>query len=281
MKTLKGRVAVVTGAASGIGRALALRLADEGCDVAVVDRDADGLASVAEEIRGRGRRVSIHAVDVARRERLAALPDQVIAEHGRVHILINNAGVALSGTLAENTIEDLDWIVDINFWGVVLGCKHFLPHLAGQDEAHIVNLSSLFGLIGLPAVGAYCATKAAVRSYSETLAAELHGTGITVTSVHPGGVSTNIMRNARMDDEDGRREAIEMFSRFGVTPDRAAARIVSAIKRGKPRLRICRETYLADWLKRLAPVTVNRLVAYAWRRNQAKLESGEGGLQSM
>jgi short-subunit dehydrogenase len=275
VKTLKGRVAVVTGAASGIGRALALRLADEGCDLAVVDRDAAGLESVAGEIRGRGRRASVHALDVARRDLLAALPGEVIAAHGQVHILINNAGVALSGTLAENSVEDLDWIVDINFWGVVLGCKHFLPHLAKQDEAHIVNLSSLFGLIGLPAVGAYCATKAAVRSYSETLSAELHGTGITVTSVHPGGVRTNIMRNARMEDEEGRTEAIEMFNRFGVTPDRAAARIVSAIKRGRSRLLICRETYVADWLKRLAPVGVNRFVAHAWRRNQAKLESGK------
>ncbi len=273
MKTLKGKVAVVTGAASGIGRALALRLADEGCDLAVVDRDAAGLESVAEAIRGRGRHVSTHVVDVARRERLAALPDEVIAAHGRVHILVNNAGVALSGTLAENSIEDLDWIVDINFWGVVLGCKHFLPHLAEQDEAHIVNLSSLFGLIGLPSVGAYCATKAAVRSYSETLSAELRGTGITVTSVHPGGVSTHIMRNARMDDEEGRTEAIAMFDRFGVTPDRAAARIVSAIKRGQTRLRICRETYVADWLKRLAPVGVNRIVAWSWHRAVLKREA--------
>jgi len=270
LKTLKGRVAVVTGAASGIGRAVALRLADEGCDVAVVDRDADGLAAVAASIRERGRRASVHVVDVGRREELAALPDQVIAEYGHVHILVNNAGVALSGTLAENTIEDLDWIVDINFWGVVLGCKHFLPHLAKADEAHIVNLSSLFGLIGLPGVGAYCATKAAVRSYSETLSAELRGSAITVTSVHPGGVRTNIMRNARMDDEAGRGEAVDLFDRLGVTPDRAAARIVSAIRRGKTRLRICRETYLADWLKRLAPVGVNRFVGWAWRRAEAK-----------
>lgn len=273
MRTLNGRVAVVTGAASGIGRALASRLADEGCDVALVDRDREGLESLAKEIVEKGRRASVHEIDVRDRARLAALPDEVVTEHGHVHVLVNNAGVALSGTLADDPIDDLDWIVDINFWGVVLGCKHFLPVLEREDEAHIVNLSSLFGLVGLPSVGAYCATKAAVRSYSESLGAELHGTGITVTSVHPGGVATNIMRSARLADEADRVEAVASFERFGITPDRAAARIVAAIKKRRTRLRIGWETYLSDWIKRLAPITSNRIVAWAWTRAQARREA--------
>lgn len=270
MRKLEGRVAVVTGAASGIGRAVARRLSDSGCAVAIVDVDREGLASLASELRARDRRVSVHELDVADRARLATLPEQVVAAHEHVHVLVNNAGVALTGTLVESSIEDLDWIFDVNFWGVVLGCKHFIPWLAREDEAHIVNVSSLFGLVGLPSVGAYCATKAAVRSYSETLSAELRGSGITVTSVHPGGVSTHIMRNARMADESGRDEAIALFDRLRITPDRAAERIVGAIRRGDTRLRIGVETYVSDWLKRLAPVTVNRLVARRWAREQSR-----------
>jgi short-subunit dehydrogenase len=270
MRTLKRRVAVVTGAASGIGRALAMRLADEECGLALVDRDGAGLERLRDELRLRARSLSVHALDVSDRAALARLPEEVVEAHGHVHILVNNAGVALSGTLVDNSIEDLDWIVDINFWGVVLACKHFIPWLARGDEGHIVNLSSLFGLVGLPSVGAYCATKAAVRSYSETLGAELHGTGITVTSVHPGGVSTNIMRHARLANEADRTELVALFDRLRTQPDRAAARIVEAIRHGRTRLRIGPETYVSDWLRRLAPVTVNRVVARVWTRAEAR-----------
>jgi NAD(P)-dependent dehydrogenase (short-subunit alcohol dehydrogenase family) len=269
---IEGGVAVVTGAASGIGRATAIALGREGCDVAIVDLDEAGLASCAKEIEALGRKVSSHLVDVSQREAMAALPDAVLAAHGRVSILVNNAGVALSGSIEEQSIEDLEWIVGINFWGVIYGTQFFLPHLRAAGEAHIVNLSSLFGLIGLPGQGAYCATKAAVRSLSETLFSELRGSGIGVTSVHPGGIATNIIQNARNIEGEDKVAAADFFERHGMPPGKAAQKIVSAIRHDRSRLRICRETYLTDWIKRLLPVTTNRIVSWGWARGQAQRE---------
>lgn len=266
MQRIEGRVAVVTGAGSGIGRATAKHLAMRGCRVALADVAEAGLDSLAAELREAGRPCSQHKVDVADRDQMAAFADEVAREHGAVHIVVNNAGVALGDTLEDLSWDDLDWLVGINFWGVVHGCKFFLPHLRAQDEGHIVNLSSMFGFGGLPSQGPYCATKAAVRSLSETLHGELAGSKIGVTSVHPGGIATRIVHNARFYDADGKSRAIEMFERRGRPPEAVATRIVRAIERNQLRLVVCPEAHLFDWAKRLFPVTTQRLVRRFWSR---------------
>jgi short-subunit dehydrogenase len=263
---LRGKVAVVTGAASGIGRALASVLAERGCDLALADVDEAGLAETARAVRAAGRRASVHRVDVADAAAMAAFADAVVAEHGGVDLLVNNAGVSVTGTLEEQSLEDLRWIVGVNFWGVVHGCKAFLPHLRARPEAHVVNVSSLFGLIGLPTQSSYCATKFAVRGLSEALWAELADVRVGVTVVHPGGVRTNIVRRSRSYDPAAKAAMMERFERMTMAPERAAERIVRGVERGRMRVRIGRETYLADWLKRLFPVSLHRLVLWGFRR---------------
>jgi short-subunit dehydrogenase len=263
---LRGRVAVVTGAASGIGRAVALGLAARGADLALVDVDAAGLAVVADAVRARGRRASIHAVDVADRERMRALPAEVVAEHGRVELLVNNAGVSVGGTFEEQGLDDLDWIVGINFWGVVYGCKFFLPELRRSAPSHIVNLSSMFGLAGVPGQSSYCATKFAVRGLSEALWVELRDAGVGVTCVHPGGVKTNIVRDSRLLDPAARERLMALFERAATAPEKAAERILRAVERDRQRVVICPEARATDWLKRLAPATTQRLAHAALRR---------------
>ena len=271
MRRLQDRVAVVTGAASGIGRATAVLLAQRGCDLALVDIDEAGMKQTAESIEAVGRRVTQHVADVADIERMRELPDEIVSLHQHVHILMNNAGVAVGDTFEDHRLEDFERIVGINFWGVVYGCKFFLPYLKQQEEAHIVNLSSLFGLMGIPGQSSYCATKFAVRGLSEALLVELADTSVGVTSVHPGGIQTNIARSARstMGDEM-RQSAQQLFDRIGMPPERAAAKIVRAIERGKHRCIISRETYLADWLKRISPAGTQRLFAWAYRRRSAR-----------
>ena len=275
MRHLGDRVAVVTGAASGIGRAVAILLARKGCHLALVDRNEEGLRETARSVEAAGRKASIHLVDVADTDQMSALPGQVLAEHGAVHVLVNNAGVALDATFEESSLEDLEWILGINLWGVILGCKLFLPHLRQVDEAHIVNVSSLFGLVGVPRNSAYCTTKFAVRGLSESLWAELSAEGIGVTSVHPGGIKTNIVRAARHAPGREKQEAIELFDRAArITPERAAEKIVRGIERGAQRVRIGPETYLGDWLKRLFPNGVQRLLRAAAARAERQRAAG-------
>ena len=268
MRRFEGRVAVVTGAASGIGRATSVLLARRGCDLALVDIDESGLEETAKRVRAAGRKVSLHRVDVADRDAMSVLPDQVIGEHGHVHILVNNAGVSVGSTLEEHDLDDFAWLVGINLWGVVYGCKFFLPHLLREDEGHIVNISSMFGFVGFPGQSSYCATKFAVRGLSESLFAELSGTGVGVTSVHPGAIRTNIMAAARAIDEEERARFVEFFERRGMPPERAAERIVRGIERRRLRVIIAREAWLTDWLKRLMPVGTHRLIAWGYRRRQ-------------
>ncbi|NQD91769.1 SDR family oxidoreductase, partial [Pseudomonas sp. CrR25] len=172
MQSLAGKVAVVTGAGSGIGRALAEQLALEGCHLALADIDAASLANLADELRPHGARVSCHPLDVADRTAVFAFAEEVLTNHGSAHLIINNAGVAVSQTIAELKYEDFEWLMDINFWGVVHGTKAFLPHLLQNGEGHIVNLSSIFGIIGMPTQGAYNASKFAVRGFTEALRQE-------------------------------------------------------------------------------------------------------------
>lgn len=273
MQTLEGRLAVVTGAASGIGRATAERLAERGCDLALVDVNAAGLEDAAQAVRTRGRQASTHLADVADRDRMRALADEVMGEHGRVHVLVNNAGVSVGSTLLDHGWEDFDWIVGINFWGVVHGCKFFLPHLLRAEEGHIVNLSSMLGFLGVAGQTGYCSTKFAVRGFSEALHAELAGTRVGITSVHPGAIRTNILRAARLPDEE-RSRAEALMQRWARPPEAAARKIVRAVERNRLRVVVGWESHLAFVLGRLFPNGVPRLVARASARRNAASPPG-------
>jgi len=270
MKKLKDRVAVVTGAAGGIGRATSLALAKEGCHLAVCDVNSAGLEETAAMARQLGRNVSTHIVDVSNKERMRSFVDEVIAQHGQVHILVNNAGVTVTSPFESHSLEDFEWIVGINFWGVIYGCKFFLPHLQQVDEAHIVNLSSLFGLLGVPAQSSYCATKFAVHGFSEALWVELRDQGIGVTSVHPGGVRTDIAKSARAVSAGVKDQAINVIERFSVSPEHCAKLIVNAIKKNKMKQLVTRETHLISIAKRFAPQLPQRIMVGGYRRQIPK-----------
>lgn len=269
MKQLKNRVAVITGAGSGIGRATALRLAQEGCQLALSDIDEAGLEETARLIGNESSKVTTHIVDASDAESMRRFADDVVESHEHVHIVVNNAGVALMGTLEENSLEDLEWLVGINFWGVVYGCKFFIPALRKEEEAHIINISSLAGLTGVPSLGVYSATKAAVRSWTESLSAELRGTGVSVSSIHPGGIATSIVANARLDGTMDKQNMMDEFSRRAVGPDHVANKIVSVLRSGRLRGLVCRETHVIAFLLRLMPETTQKLIGWAWARSEA------------
>jgi short-subunit dehydrogenase len=261
MKQLAGRVAVITGGASGIGRATARRLAREGCHLALVDLNATRLAETAAALEGDGARVSQHVVDVADPTQMQALPAAVRDAHGGVHILVNNAGVSVVKSFREHSLDDLQWLVGINFWGVVHGCKFFLDDLLAAEEAHIVNISSMFGFMGVPGQSSYCATKFAVRGFTESLWAELRETSVGVTSIHPGGISTQIAETVRVTQESARTNLQTTFDRYGHPPEDVAEAILRGIQRERLRVIVGREAYAVDWLKRLIPVSVHRWFA--------------------
>lgn len=260
MRRWRDRVAVVTGAGSGIGRALCEALARRGCDLALVDRDEDGLAATVSRLQKSGRRVSCHSVDVADRAQMERLPEGVLREHGRVHLLVNNAGVSVAGPLAEVSLDDYEWIVGVNFWGVVYGCKLFLPHLLREDEAHIVNILSDFGLVGFPTKSAYAATKFAVRGFSESLRAELYGTSVGLTCVYPGPVDTGIVRRGRAWDPVKQEREAEFVKQRSIPMDQVVKRTLRGVERNAPRVLIGRETYLMDFMARYFPGLTARLL---------------------
>lgn len=259
MKNFAGRVAVITGGASGIGHATATLLADRGCSLALVDINPERLEEAAKEFSARGVQVSTHVVNVASAEEMAALPAAVVAAHGAVHILVNNAGVSVSATFEDHSLEDLQWIIGINLWGVIHGCKFFLPELRKADEAHIVNISSMFGFIGVPSQSSYCATKFAVKGFTEALWSELHDTNIGVTSIHPGGVNTNIAESMRSYDDKVRDATVQGLAQSR-PPSVIAEVLVKAIEKNKLRAIVGIEAYIADWMKRLFPVTTHKIM---------------------
>ena len=273
MKTLRDRVAVVTGANGGIGAATCLALAEAGAHIALVDIRTDGMAETIERIQALGRNTSTHQVDVRDRAALAALPRAVIDAHGAVHVLVNNAGVTASAAFAEQSEEDFDWVLDTNLGGVVRGTRAFLPHLIRSEEAHVVNISSIFGIIGIPAQVAYCTSKFAVRGFTEALAEELNGTSIGTTVVHPGGINTGIVTNSRTN-HPAEKESVEAFFRNKtISPDVVGQKIVQAILKGHHRVMVTPEAHVMDWLKRLLPTWGNRLSVSALVRT---LRIGDG-----
>jgi short-subunit dehydrogenase len=272
---LTGAVAVVTGAASGIGRAVSLALADRGAHLALADRNADGLQATAERARTSGVTVSTHVVDVSDAEAVAALPDAVLAEHGRATVLMNNAGVSLVGRFEEVSMEEFRWLMEINLFAVVGLTKAFLPTLLAQERAHIVNVSSLFGLIAPAEQVAYATSKFAVRGFSEALRHELEDTSVGVTVVHPGGVATRIASDARVAagaDADEAARQMESFTAraLTMTPEKAAGLIVRAVETQKKRLLIGADARAGDAVQRALPASY-------WRVARAQFERITGG----
>jgi short-subunit dehydrogenase len=255
MKQVEGRVGVITGAGSGIGRATALELASRGCSVALADVSADGLRDTQELVEQRGGKTSVHIADVADPARMAELPDEVVARHGACHILVNNAGVLTVGRFADDDLENLRWIVGINIWGVIHGCHYFLPVLREADEAHIVNVSSMAAFAGIPQNAAYSLTKGAIRSFTEALRGELVGTTIGVSSIFPGAVGTDIMDRAR----GAQAERLAKFGKSRIAPflrrppEAAARQIARAIEHDKPRVLLGPDARALDLVARILP----------------------------
>jgi len=269
MTAIRGAAAAVTGAAGGIGRALALALAARGCDLALADRDETGLQTLAAEIaKTNACKVSTHRVDVSEPQAVEDFAIAAIAAHPALNIVVNNAGVALMGTFAEIDQAQMDWLMNINFWGVVRSTRAFLPHLSRQREAHLVNLSSIFGIVAPPGQTAYAAAKFAVRGFSESLRHELQmaASPVKLSVVHPGGVATNIARNSRagsgMTDNARRAQSIERFDAVAkTTPQAAALRIIQGIEKNQPRILIGSDARFMDLLQRLRPGTYWRVLA--------------------
>ena len=256
---LADRTAVVTGAANGIGRAIAVALARRGCHLALADIDEEGMAGTAKLIQESGVRVSRHRLDVADRSAVAHFPDIVVAEHGGVDVLVNNAGVAVGGTFEQMSDEDFEWLFEINFWGVVRMTRAFLPLLRASEDARVVNLSSIYGVIAPPEQTAYSASKFAVRGFSEALRHELEGSGIAVTVVHPGGVATSIAENARLPAGATEEEIAKRRRRYQkllrLPPEIAGETIVRGIERRESRLLIGSDAKTISLIARLLPVS--------------------------
>ena len=274
--TLNNGLAVVTGAASGIGAALALQLADRGCHLALADINAAGLQAVAEQARAKGVKfgvkVSTHVLDFAKPESADELLAAVQAAHGRTTVLINNAGVALGGTFGQVAAADFDWLMSINFGAVVRLTRAFMPLLQAAPAAQIVNISSIFGIIAPPGQTAYCSAKFAVRGFSESLRHELvmADSPVRLTLVHPGGVRTGIAENARVPagasaaDVAAQRELARQA--LVLPPEAAAARILQGIEAREPRVIVGKDAMQAVWLQRLFPVRYWSFVARAIAR---------------
>ena len=257
--TLHDRTAVITGAGSGIGRAIAQALARRGCHLALVDISEPGLAETVQLVDGASIRISRHRLDVADRAAVATLPQAVVAEHGRVDLMFNNAGVALAGTFDQVSEADFDWLIEINFAAVVRLTRAFLPHLKSSDDARIVNMSSLFGLVSPPGQTAYAASKFAVRGFSNALRFELAGSNVGVTVVHPGGVATKIAENARRHPGTTNAEMAEQLERarrvLTMRPEKVGEIVVRAVERRTPRVVVGGQAKMIALIERLAPVS--------------------------
>ena len=270
MSFLSSGVAVVTGAGSGIGRALAQQLAAAGSALALADIDEGGLQQTAQSLARTRAIVTTHVIDVAKEENVKSFAAEVQARHGRATLLINNAGTSLHGDFDEISLDDFRWLMDINFWGTVYGVRYFLPLLKREQRAHIVNLSSVFGMIAPAGQVAYAASKFAVRGFTEALRHEVEGSNLCVSCVHPGGIRTPIARHSRLGaaaPAGKREENVERFERLARTPpEKAAAVILRGVERHSPRILIGTDAYQIDFLQRLRPASYWKRLADRFER---------------
>lgn len=272
MNSFNNKVAAITGAGSGLGRALAEQLAEQGCHLALSDINADGLAQTVALVATHGVRCTHTVLDVSDKDAVYAWAEATAQEHSQVNLIFNNAGVALGDTIQDMRYEDFEWIMNINFWGVVYGTKAFLPFLKQSGDGHVINISSVFGLISVPTQGAYNSAKFAVRGFTEALREELfqENAGVSCTSVHPGGIKTNIINNGRLhkiavnqDRElDKDRVAAQFDKNALTTPHRAAEIILAGVKRNKARVLVGTDAKVLDGIQRLLPSAYQRIVSY-------------------
>ena len=275
MNSFINKVAAITGAGSGIGRALALNLAGQGCNLAIADVNAAGLKETAEAARQHGVKVLETVVNVADRAAVHSWADEVVREFGKVNLIFNNAGVAHAGTVEGSDYAEYEWIMNINFWGVMHGTKAFLPYLKATGDGHIVNISSIFGLFAQPGMSAYNATKFAVRGFTEALRQELDmdACGVSASCVHPGGIKTNIAKTARMNDSLSKvtgQDADTARSQFHdqllrTTPEKAAEVILNGVRRNQRRILIGGDAVATDLMQRSLPALYQRLVVTTMR----------------
>jgi NAD(P)-dependent dehydrogenase (short-subunit alcohol dehydrogenase family) len=248
---------------------LAVNLAREGCNLAMADINAEGLQETVGLITSNVK-VSTHIVDVSNREQVFAFAKEAVKHHGGIDIIINNAGIVVADFLETVPLEDFEFLFGINFWGVVYGTMAFLPYLKKQSEGHVVNISSINGIVPNPCNGPYCSAKFAVKGYTETLAQEMHGTNISLSCVHPGGIKTNIGRNAKVNHflySLSKEKAVELYDKeiFKTTADEAARIIISGIKRKRRRIMVGKDAQALDFIARMFPVGVVNLVGFVSR----------------
>jgi short-subunit dehydrogenase len=260
----RGKVAVITGAASGIGRSLALKLAERGCNLALVDRDMEGLYAIQEELVFFGVICVIQDFDVSDKQAFSNFAETVHAQFSGVDMLFNNAGVTLIDSVKDQSFEDFHWIMNINFWGVVYGSHAFLPFLQKSPQAHLVNVSSVFGLLSLPGQSAYNSSKFAVRGFTEALKMEMAGTNVSVHCVHPGGIKTNISNNAKVTSKSiSKSQNVENFNKLAkTTPEEAADVILQGVEKNKRRILIGKDAKLLDRIVRWFPATYEKVLGF-------------------
>lgn len=270
MKKLKDRVAAITGAASGIGRMLAVNLAKEGCHLAISDIDKKGLEETKKIVKDAGVKVTTHIVDVSTRAMVQEYAAEVVKQHGHVDIIINNAGLAVQDSLADVSYTDFEKIINVNFWGVVYGTKAFLPHLMKRPLGHVVNISSINAMVPFAHNGPYNISKYAVMGLNETLLQELKDTPVKIISVHPGGIDTNIAANAifrqAANPKLDREGTVAAFGKIAMTSaDRASRVIIKGIKKNKYRVMVGLDSRAMSFFKRLTPVTTVKVSGYITR----------------
>lgn len=273
MHTLRDKVIVITGAASGIGRALAVECGARGARLLLADIDEHGLAGVATQLQSTGAHCHVQHMDAGKEADIFALAQTCLARLGPADVLVNNAGVTLVSSVEKLQTADAQWIMNINFWGVVHGCRAFLPQMRERPQATLVNISSIFAMVSVPSQSMYNAAKAAVRGFSDALREELRGTPVTVLCVHPGGIRTNIANHARLADisllqvsADQMRSSFTQHAR--TTPEQAALAIVRAIASGQTRLMIGADARIIDWVYRLLPGRASAWITALGRRRQ-------------